>query len=106
MKKKIKNKNIPNINILFFGVLAVVAFASLYLAYLSPTVLLSPDSESAMPLAAAKALLSAFPPEGIGWYCGDRETYTDAQGNTYGRTELEELRKILGNDFDLELEFC
>ena len=65
-----------------------------------------PLDESTLSFENSKALLSAFPPEGIDWYCGNTDSYTDAQGNVYGAKELEELKKILGNAQQLELEFC
>ena len=54
----------------------------------------------------ARSLLLELGEDGIDWYCGKRENYIDAQGNNYGAVELNELKKILGNDKQLDEEFC
>ena len=100
-----ENKNNPIVKVFFLSVFLIVLLSLVAISFSSDKLQLSPE-ESSLSFENAKVLLSAFPPEGIEWYCGSAESYTDAQGNVYREKELEELKKILGNTQQLELEFC
>ncbi len=109
MKKKniYSKKQIFNVPAIFLGVFVIVILIAIYLSFF-PSIALSPDDidEGAMPFAEASSLLAKLGPDGIDWYCGKRESFTDAQGNNYAQKELEELKRILGNEKRLMQEFC
>ena len=102
----IQKKKVPNVKALFLGVLVLVIFISIYLTFF-PSISLSPEEEqSATSFVDASSFLSKLGQDGIDWYCGKRESFTDEQGNNYGAKELEALKKILGNERRLMEEFC
>src|SRR3989344_2511897 len=82
----------------FFVVWFVVFFVS--------KVDLGPPSESGMSYEDAHGIVSKLGDDGIDWYCGKIERYTDSQGNEYGVIELTELKKIVGNEERLREELC
>ncbi len=108
MKKKAiiaYDEKLSLIRILFFGVFSIVLLSAFYLSLFPAEVQLSPSSQG-ISFETARSLLSTMGPEGIDWYCEKTPSYADKQGNTYGAVELEELKKILGNDALLKQEFC
>ncbi len=102
MKNK---KNLTTIRVLFFGVFSIVILAAIYLTINSSLISLSPQ-EGFLSYENAAVSISELGPDGIRWYCGFSDNFTDKNGNQYGSKELEELRKVLGNDMKLYKEFC
>lgn len=108
MKKKAigsYNEKLSLIRILFFGVFFIVLLSAFYLSFFSTEMQFSPPTEG-ISFETASSLLSTMGQNGIDWYCEKTLSYMDKQGNTYGSTELKELKKILGNDALLREEFC
>src|SRR3989344_8021830 len=90
--------------VFFLGVLIIVFIIAISLSLNSTAIFLSPDES--MSYENAQASLSKLSQEGIDWYCGKRDNYVDSQGNVYGARELQELRRILGNEMKLRSDFC
>jgi hypothetical protein len=99
-----ENNKTP-IKIFFLLIFLIVLLSFVYLKLTTTPISLSPD-DSTMSFDNARVLLSAFPQEGIDWYCGKSPSFSDMQGNSYGEPELLELKKILGNDLLLDEEYC
>ncbi len=108
MKKKNNNskESLLVMRVFFLGIFGVVIIMGLTLMLNSNGVLFSPDEGSTINYNGAVSILNNLGPDGVEWYCGNRESYTDPQGNSYGARELEELRRILGNEIRLRNEFC
>lgn len=103
--KKIKEKNKSHtIKILFLGVLAIVLIVALYLMSVSSGILLSPDE--GISFESAKSYIIGLGPNGVDWFCGKKEFYTDTNGKQYGAKSLEELKRILGNEMRLISALC
>lgn len=90
----------------YLTVFAMVFVSALYFAFFSSDVQFSPPSESGMSYEDAHGIVSKLGDDGIDWYCGKIERYTDSQGNEYGVIELTELKKIVGNEERLREELC
>ena len=90
--------------VFFLGVLIIVFIIAIFFSLNSTNILLSPDES--MSYENAQASLSKLSQEGIEWYCGKKDNYVDSQGNIYGARELQELKRILGNDMKLRSDFC
>ena len=105
MKKIEVHRRKPNLKALYLAVFLIVVAASIYLSFF-PSISLSPEEDTGASLADASKFLSKLGKDGIDWYCGKTESFTDEQGNYYGSKELVELKKILGNERRLMEEFC
>ncbi len=106
--KQMSQKPIRNLKAIFLGVFIVIIFIAIYLSFFPSNITLSPNDtdEVAMSFAEASSLLAKLGQDGIDWYCGKRESFTDEQGNNYAQKELEELKRILGNEKRLREKFC
>ncbi|MDO8508135.1 MAG: hypothetical protein Q7S27_00455 [Nanoarchaeota archaeon] len=105
-KRALKKEGVKTTEkILFLSVPLIVFGIAIYLGFNSSNISLGPD-EPGMSYESAVTLLRGLGNEGIEWYCGERNSFVDAQGNSYGDRELIELKKILGNDMRLFNEFC
>jgi|SRR3989344_2412416 len=91
--------------IFFFSVFLVVLISWVYLAFFSTDISFSPPTEGMGP-ESALGLLNGMGQQGIDWYCEKAASFKDSQGNTYGPIELEELKKILGNEDYLKESVC
>lgn len=105
-KNEISKIQTNSIRAIFISVFFIIIFIALYLAFLAPSVSFSPEDETVMSFNNARSLLSALGKDGIDWYCGKITTFNDAKGNLYGQKELEELKRLLGNNEKLRDEFC
>ena len=110
MKKRVsdfqKKQNLIY-RVVFLSVLSILLIIYLYQAFLSPTIQFSPeDDTSGLSYENARSLLKDLGRDGIAWYCGAVDSYTDSQGKVYGEKERVELEKVLGNKERLTLEFC
>ena len=93
--------------VIYFGILAAIIFSAIYLSYFSKPFQLGPaETDSIKDYSNARALLLKLGNEGIDWYCGRIGSFADAQGNIYGIRELEEMKRLLGNEARLREEFC
>lgn len=91
--------------IFFFSVFIIILIGWMYLSFFSKEVSFNPSIEGMSP-ESALGLLKVMGEKGINWYCGKTASFTDSQGNSYGPVELEELKKILGNDDYLKEKVC
>ncbi len=78
----------------------------MYLMFFSSGILLGPSSDGSVSYESARSFLTDLGEQGIEWYCGRSQSFIDLQGNVYQSKELEELKKILGNEIQLRNEFC
>ncbi len=104
-KRSSKLKNLTTIRILFLGVFSLVVITGIYLSFSTSKLLLSPEQKG-LSYESARFYISKLGQDGIRWYCGTTESYTDTNGNQYGSRELNELKRIIGNDERLHAEFC
>ncbi len=103
VKRKDNNKIISKS--LFLGVLGIVFVIALYLMFASSGIFYSPVVDG-ISFENAKSYIIGLGPNGVEWYCGKREFFTDANGKQYGAKSLEELKRILGNEARLMSELC
>ena len=91
--------------VLYFGILFAIILSAVYLSVSQPFQL-GPSEDSIKDYSNARALLLKLGNQGINWYCGKIESFSDAQGNVYGAKELVEMKRLLGNEERLRAEFC
>lgn len=91
--------------IFFFSIFLIILISWFYLVFFSIEISFSPPTEGMGP-ESALGLLNEIGQQGIDWYCGKAASFRDSQGNIYGPIELEELKKILGNEDYLNERVC
>ena len=71
----------------------------------SSGILLGPKLEG-ISYEKAKSYIIDLGPGGVDWYCGKIDLFVDKNGNEYGQRELQELKRILGNEMLIRNDIC
>ena len=100
-----KQNNLFLTRLVLLGVLAVVAISAVYQMTISSGILLGPKFDG-ISYEKARSYITDLGPQGLDWYCGKANSFIDKNGNEYGQRELEELKRILGNEMRLRNDLC